>query len=105
MLYVIINQWDAKYMILSTSVTVDLSYVIKSGESGETLWEHQQKMVYVPQNNSSGNPFVDLIVMAVNAAVTKAAPNYVPLARQANAATFKFPGPGVPLGPYASNTR
>lgn len=100
-LYVIINQWDAKYMILSTQVTVDLAYVIKDGRTGETLWEHQQNMVYVPQNNSSGNPFVDLIVMAVNAAVTKAAPNYIPLANQANAKTFTYPGSGIPPGPYA----
>lgn len=100
-LYVIINQWDAKYMILSTQVTVDLAYVIKDGKTGETLWEHQQNMVYVPQNNSSGNPFVDLIVMAVNAAVTKAAPNYIPLANQANAKTFTYPGSGIPPGPYA----
>lgn len=100
-LYVTINQWDAKYMVLSTQVTVDMSYVIKCGKSGETLWDHNEKMVYVPQNNSSGNPLVDLIVMAVNAAVTKAAPNYVPLARQANNKTFTYPGPGIPLGPYA----
>ena len=100
-LYVTINQWDAAYMILSTQVTVDISYIIKSGKSGETLWEHNQKMVYVPQNNSTGNPFADLIVMAINAAVTKAAPNYVPLARQANNATFAFPGSGIPSGPYA----
>lgn len=99
-LYVIINQWDAKYMILSTQVTVDLAYIIKDGKTGETLWEHQQNMVYVPQNNSSGNPFVDLVVMAVNAAVTKAAPNYIPLANQANAKTFTYPGAGIPPGPY-----
>ncbi|MDO9042972.1 MAG: DUF799 family lipoprotein [Desulfocapsaceae bacterium] len=99
-LYVIINQWDAKYMILSTQVTVDLAYIIKDGKTGETLWEHQQNMVYVPQNNSSGHPLVDLVVMAVNAAVTKAAPNYIPLAKQANAKTFTYPGAGIPPGPY-----
>lgn len=104
-LYVIINQWDAKYMILSTQVTVALAYIIKDGKTGETLWEHQQNMVYVPQNNSSGNPFVDLVVMAVNAAVTKAAPNYIPLANQANAKTFTYPGAGIPPGPYAFNSR
>lgn len=104
-LYVIINQWDAKYMVLSTQVTVALAYIIKDGKTGEILWEHQQNMVYVPQNNSSGNPLVDLIVMAVNAAVTKAAPNYIPLANQANAATFTYPGSGIPPGPYALNNR
>ena len=104
-LYVIINQWDAKYMVFSTQVTVALAYVIKDGKTGEILWEHQQSMVYVPQNNSSGNPLVDLIVMAVNAAATKAAPNYIPLANQANAATFTYPGAGIPPGPYALDVR
>ena len=102
-LYVIINQWDAKYLVLTTQVTVDLTYCIKGGETGETLWSHHQKMVYAPQSNSSGNPIADLIIMAVQAAVAKAAPNYVPLARQANGVTFAFPGPGIPPGPYASN--
>ncbi len=100
-LYVVINQWDARYLVLTTQVTVDLAYVIKDGKTGATLWEHQQKMVYTPQNNSSGNPFVDLVVMAVSAAVTKAAPNYIPLARQANNMTFAYPGPGIPSGIYA----
>lgn len=104
-LYVIINQWNAKYMVFSTQVTVDLAYVIKDGKTGEILWEHQQNMVYVPQNNSSGNPLVDLVVMAVNAAVTKAAPNYIPLANQANTKTFTYPGSGIPPGPYALNSR
>ncbi len=102
-LYVTINQWDAKYMVLTAQVTVDLTYIIKGGATGETLWEHNQHIVYVPQNNSSGNPLADLIIMAINAAVTKAAPNYVPLARQANNTTFTFPGPGIPPGPYALN--
>ncbi|MBW6509992.1 MAG: DUF799 domain-containing protein [Desulfuromonadales bacterium] len=101
-LYVVINQWDAKYMVLSTQVTVDLNYVIKEATAGDTIWQHHQKMVYVPDNSSSGNPLADLIIMAISAAVTKAAPNYVPLARQANDLTFKYPGDGVPPGPYAN---
>ena len=75
--------------------------MIKDGKSGETLWEHNEKMTYTPQNSNTGNPIANLIVMAINAAVTKAAPNYVLLARQANNKTFIYPGPGIPPGPYA----
>jgi len=100
-LYVTINQWDAKYMVFATQVTVDLSYVIKDGKTGDSLWEHNEKMVYVPQNQNSGSPLADLIVMAVSAAITKAAPNYIPLARQANDKAFAFQnGQGIPPGPY-----
>src|SRR3972149_2957468 len=83
-LYINIEKWEAKYMLLTTQVTVDLSYVLKDGDTGEELWAERQTMVYVPQNQSTGNPLADLLVMAVNAAVTKAAPNYMPLAKQAN---------------------
>lgn len=101
-LYVVIEAWDAKYYVLNTTVTVQLSYVIKDGKTGETLWSHKQNMVYTPQSsNSSGNPLVDVVAMAISAAVTKMAPNYMPLARQANTITFTYPGPGIPPGPYA----
>jgi hypothetical protein len=103
-LYVTIEHWDAKYYVLSTTVTVQLSYVIKDGRSGETLWNHRQQMIYTPQNSNSGHPLATLIVAAVNAAVTKAAPNYLPLARQANNISFAYPGPGIPPGPYAAET-
>ena len=45
-------------------------------------------------------PLSLLIAAAINAAVTKAAPNYMPLARQANAQAMIYPGPGFPGGPY-----
>ncbi|OGW25796.1 MAG: hypothetical protein A2X59_12745 [Nitrospirae bacterium GWC2_42_7] len=100
-LYVTIKEWNAKYLILSTTVNVSLNYAIKSCKTGDTMWEHKQRMTYSPQNNSSGNPIADLIVMAISAAVTKAAPNYIPLAQQANKLTFYKEGIGIPLGPYA----
>lgn len=100
-LYVTIKEWNAQYMVLSTTVNVKLHYAIKDCKTGDTLWEHEQKMAYTPQSSSTGNPIGDLIVMAVSAAVTKAAPNYVPLARQANARTFYADGVGIPLGHYA----
>ncbi|HQF83518.1 MAG TPA: DUF799 family lipoprotein [Smithellaceae bacterium] len=99
-LYVTINQWDAKYMVLTTQVTVSLSYLIKDGKTGDSIWEHNETMIYQPKSQSSGNAIADLIIMAANAAVTRAAPNYVPLARQANFRAFSFPGRKIPPGPY-----
>ncbi len=99
-LYVTLEKWDAKYMVLSTSVTVQIKYLIKDGRTGQTLWGHRQRMVYVPERTNSGNLLVDVVVMAVKAAATKIAPNYIPLARQSNASSFAYPGPGLPPGPY-----
>lgn len=104
-LYITIEKWDAQYMLLTTQVNVELKYQIRDGKTGGIVWEDQQKMVYVPQNTRTGNPFADLVVMAVSAAMTKAAPNYIPLAKQANAQAFKYPGPGIPPGPYAADRK
>lgn len=99
-LYITIHKWDAKYAILSTSVEVEFTYSLKSGKTGEELWKAKEAMHYVPQNNSSGNPIVDLIAMAITAGMTKAAPNYIPLAQQANGNAVLRIHQGLPAGPY-----
>lgn len=100
-LYITINRWDAQYMLLTTKVTVDLNYQIRCGKTDEVLWENAEQMVYMPKSNGGGG-IGGLIAMAVTAAVTKAAPNYMPLAHQANTkALNNYPGKGIPSGPYA----
>lgn len=100
-LYPTILEWDSKYLVLSTTTIVQLNYRISSGKTGETLWDRDYTITYSPQNSSSGNPFVDLAVMAVTAAVERAAPSYVPLAQQANYQALYTPqGQAVPNGPY-----
>lgn len=104
-LYITIDKWTAEYAILSTSVKVAFQYSLKSGKTGEELWSAQEAMVYTPQNNSSGNPLVDLISAAITAGVTKAAPNYIPLAQQANGNAIFRVNQGLPSGPYAPKTQ
>lgn len=100
-LYPTIHQWDSQYVLLATTTVVQLNYRIASGKTGEELWDRDYTIAYTPQNSSSGNPFVDLAVMAVQAAVERAAPSYVPLAKQANHNAFNVPeGQAVPGGPY-----
>jgi hypothetical protein len=107
-LYIVIEQWDAKYMVLTTTVTVAIDYQIRDGKTDDVLWENKERMVYQPQGgNSSGGGVpglvANLIVKAAQAAMTKAAPNYMPLAHQANAkALLRYPGTGIPAGPYAT---
>jgi hypothetical protein len=99
-LLVTIERWDSKYLVITTNVTVEFDYVLKDGKLGETLWQDHQTMVYSPQSTNTGNPLASLIAAVVDAAVTKAAPNYMPLARQANEKALAYPGPGIPAGPY-----
>jgi hypothetical protein len=98
-LYVTIERWDAQYVVVSTKVTVELSYALKDGRTGELLWSDREKSVYSSEAGS-GNNAASLVVAVVSAAVTKASPDYLPLARQANGKAMAYPGPGFPAGPY-----
>lgn len=100
-LYVVIQQWDSKYLLISTQTTVRFDYALKSCKTGAVLWEDTQTMVYSPQANSGGgNPLAALIAQAIIAAVEKGAPNYMPLTIQANTLAAGAPGRGLPAGPY-----
>jgi hypothetical protein len=100
-MYIAIERWDARYVVLSTSVTVELTYTIKSAHTGQELWSNHQLVVYQPRANGGGG-IAGLIANAIVAAVAKAAPNYMPLAHQANNGAINIKGTGLPAGPYDS---
>ena len=99
-LYVTILRWDAQYAFIATTVTVEFDYRLVS-KDGTEIWSEKKRMQYQPQNNnSSGSPLAALIGAVVSAAITRAAPNYMPLTQQANQQVF-FMGPNALLdGPY-----
>ena len=99
-LYLSIERWESQYIVLATSTNVAFNYQIKSCKTGETLWTDNQQLSYSPQASNSGNPLADLVAQAVMAAIEKGAPNYIPLAQQANALAAGTAGKGVPAGPY-----
>lgn len=99
-LFVTIEQWTAKYVVLSTQVTVEFEYVLKDGRTGEELWRGHQSGVHT--SDSGGGGLAGAIVGAI---VAKASPNYMPLARKANAQAMAYPGPGLPAGPYRPEYR
>lgn len=99
-LYVTIQRWDAQYAIFATTVTVEFDYRMV-GSDGAEIWQANQKMQYSPQNsNSGGSPLAMLITAAVNAAIARAAPNYLPLTQQANQMVFVLGPNAIPNGPY-----
>jgi hypothetical protein len=97
-MYISIERWDARYAVLSTAVTVELTYVMKSTHTGQELWSNHQHIVYQPQANGGG--IAGLLANAIVAAMAKAAPNYMPLAHQANNGAINIKGTGLPAGPY-----
>jgi hypothetical protein len=98
-MYISIERWDAKYVILATTVTVELNYSLKSAHTGQELWRNHQVVVYQPQQNGGGG-LAGLVANAIVAALAKAAPNYMPLARQANGGAIDVENTGLPAGPY-----
>jgi hypothetical protein len=98
-MYISIERWDAKYVVLSTTVTVELNYSMKSTHTGQELWSNHQRVVYQPQSSGTAG-LAGLIANAVTAALAKAAPNYMPLAHQANNGAINLKGTGLPAGPY-----
>jgi hypothetical protein len=98
-LYVTINRWDAKYAIIAATVTVEFDYRMVA-KDGTEIWKATQAMQYSPQNSSTGNAIADLLVAAINAAVARAAPNYLPLTQQANQMVFVLGPNAIPNGPY-----
>lgn len=103
-LYVTINRWDAKYAVLATTVTVEFDYKIVS-KSGVEIWEAKKTMQYSPNNsNQQGHPLAILLAAAISAATTRAAPNYMPLTKQANNQVFMMGPDALPNGPYAKES-
>jgi hypothetical protein len=99
-LYVTIQRWEAKYLVISTTVSVAFTYVLKDGKTGDTLWKEERVVAYTSDSGGGQGGLGGLVAAMVAAAVTKASPNYMPLARQANAQAMGPYGTGFPVGPY-----
>lgn len=91
-LFVTIKDWSTKYLVLASSVVVEMEYELKDTKSGLTIWKNDQ----VYHQDSGGG---DAISMAVNAALNALVTDYLPLARIANQMAF-LPPKGLPAGPY-----
>lgn len=100
-LYVTIDRWDAKYLILDTTVEVEFHYALKSGTTGEELWSSREAIRYSPTSKATGSPLADLFASALAAGLAKAAPNYIALAQEANGIAVSRPHRGLPAGPYS----
>lgn len=101
-LFVTINRWDAQYVVISTTVTVEFDYEMLRND-GTRIWHANKAMRYSPeqQNQQGAHPLAVLISAAIAAAVTRAAPNYLPLTQQANTQVFILEPTKLPPGPYA----
>ena len=103
-LYVAIKQWDAKFAVFTTVVTVDFDYRLVS-KDGQELWKENKRMQYQPQNNNNAaSPMAALLSAVISAAMARAVPNYMPLTQQANQQVFVLGPNALPNGPYRPAT-
>jgi len=93
-LFITIKDWSSKYIVLASTVTVEMDYELKDTRTGTVLWQATEQVV-----QSSGGAGGGLIGIAIAAAVNAMATDYQPLARQANNQVF-LPPKGIPAGPY-----
>lgn len=91
-LYVTLHSWDTSYAVIASSVSVAMTYTMVDTTTGDILWEDSRTQV-VSSDSSGGS----LLALMVNAAVTAAATDYVPLARQGNAVALT----SLPAGPLS----
>lgn len=91
-LFITIKDWSSKYIVLASTVVVEMDYELKDTKTGTVLWHSKQQ---VAQSSGGGDP----ISMVVSAAITAMLADYLPLARQANNQAF-IPPRGLPAGPY-----
>jgi len=99
-LFTTILDWSTKYLLLKSTVTVKVNYRLVDTRSGDVIWERTRIAQHQSGGGGSGNPLADLIVMAIDAAITAAVVDYRPLARQANLQAVNPKGYGIPAGPY-----
>lgn len=91
-LFITIKDWSTKYLVVHSSVVVDMAYVLKDTRTGMVLWESRQPIVH---SSGGGDPIGMVVSAALNALIT----DYRPLAQQANSLVF-LPPNGIPAGPY-----
>jgi len=91
-LYITINKWDTNYIVIAANVTVGMSYVLVSATTNEVLWSYDQQIVVDTAGDSTGFILADIVKTAVATALT----DYIPIARQVNAAAVST----LPYGNY-----
>ncbi|WP_075187810.1 GNA1162 family protein [Teredinibacter haidensis] len=100
-LYVSVERWDTRYVILSSTTEVTLEFLLVS-HNGDELWRAKKTIEKSSKDNSSNsnNILAELIGDAISAAWERAFPDYRPLAMEASKAVFLYDGTRIPTGPY-----
>jgi len=98
-LFVTIKRWDAQYIVVSTTVTIGVEYALFSKDNSE-IWRATSKQAYETDTLDSNKN--SLLGAIVSAAIERATPDYMRLARKANRMAILTGKNPIPKGPLAS---
>ena len=96
-LFTHIKKWDLSYMVLSSTLTIQIEAKIVSTKTSEELWKYVGTVVVDLSGGNSGGGISGLIASAVVTAVNSATADYVKYARVANKRIVYT----LPAGPYS----
>jgi len=95
-MFIIINQWDTAYYVVGGNVTVSIAYIIKSTETGDTIWQYKDTLRVDTTGENRVGGIAGLVLQAVETAVKTATTDYVPIASRLNNTALH----NIPAGKY-----
>lgn len=96
-MFVTIVEWNTQYLVTSGSVKVKITCVLRSTNTGESLWFYDDVVSVNTTGDSGGaSGLAGLLVTAVSTAVKSATTDYVPIAKKVNENIFL----AMPFGKY-----
>ena len=97
-LYTRIFTWNTSYYVVGGDVSVGLAYNLVSTKTGETLWSYYGEKTVDTTRKSEETGLAGVILSLAATAISTATTDYVPIARDINAAIFET----LPRGKYSS---
>ena len=91
-LFTTIKKWNMSYLVISSTLTVEVNMELKSTKTDQILWQYDGKVVADLSGDSGGGLLGAIIATAINSAVA----DYVVYARKVNYMVLST----APVGPY-----
>lgn len=95
-LFIVINKWDTSYYVIGGNVQVEIAYILKSTETGETIWRYRDSIKVDTAGDNHGGGIAGLVLQVVETAVKTAMTDYVPIAQRVNNMALNT----IPVGAY-----
>lgn len=97
-LFIKIEDWGNKYMVLQHVQTVEIAYVLRDTRTGEVLWQREETVSR--GSGSGGDPIGAVISAALDYLLAEMLEtDFGPLAAEANYRAFTASRTGLPPGP------